>query len=157
MWHKGFKYRREEVDKNYPQPSPIRQASFQQTMEYSAVCPPSIIKIIIKVYFSCIDRVSCFSSWFMIISSIPSEKGHQYCRGRINMLDKIDNEGTRASLKSLVLRKLLTFGYLTYPYLSLPFLTFPYLSLPFLTVPCLPTESWVLNLTGPYLALLSLT
>ena len=47
------------------------------------------------------------------------------------MLDKIDNEGTRASLKSLRLRKLLTFGYLTYPYLSLPFLTFSYLFLPY--------------------------
>ena len=59
------------------------------------------------------------------------------------MLDKIDNEGTRASLKSLRLRKLLTFGYLTYPYLSLPLLN----SLPFLTF-----------LLGPgYLTLLSLT
>ena len=50
------------------------------------------------------------------------------------MLDKIDNEGTRASLKSLRLRKLLTFGYLWLPYLSLPFLTFSYIFLPFLTL-----------------------
>ena len=47
------------------------------------------------------------------------------------MLDKIDNYGTRASLKSLRLRKLLTFGYLTYPYLSLHFLTFSYLTGPY--------------------------
>ena len=43
------------------------------------------------------------------------------------------------------------------PYLSVPFINFPYLYLPFITFPYLPYVSWVLNLTAPYLALLSLT
>ena len=62
------------------------------------------------------------------------------------------------SLKSLRLRPILTFPYLslpflTFPYLSLPFLTFLYLSLPFVAFPYLSLPI----LTFPYLSLPFLT
>ena len=94
----------------------------------------SLVLIILYVYFfgrSSVDRYLKRAVYII-------EEEEKYMQ--------IPSPGTTAtvtSLKSLRLRDLLTYGYLTF-------------SLPFLAVPCLPTVSWVLKLTGPYLALLSL-